>query len=127
MSLPSTPYPPQGVLSLAVALAWHSRFPRGCTSTSSHSHLPGANPTSNGLAPPLTALAWLLEKWFEHAPLRTQPWPAHASRMWVVGGGAQSPTPPIMLCVLKPTSASLSLLLLSELVSYGHLPRWPSC
>ena len=53
-SLPT--HPPQGVLGL-VALAWHSRFPRGCTSTSSHSHIPGANPTPNDLAPQLTALA----------------------------------------------------------------------
>ena len=107
MSLPSTPYPPQGVLSLAVALAWHSRFPRGCTSTSSHSHLPGANPTSNGLAPLLTALAWLLEKWFEHTPLRT-PTLACPCQQDVGSWGRGSESHPSNHAVCLQTNLSLS-------------------
>lgn len=104
-SLPT--HPPQGVLGLAVALVWHSRFPRGCTSTSSHSHLPGANLTPNDLAPQLTALAWLLEKWFERTPLRP-PTLAWRCQQDVCSWGRGSESHPSNHPVCSQTNLSLS-------------------
>lgn len=61
-------------------------------------------------------------------PFVPQPLPPHSQQgVYSWGRGLTVPPPPILLCDLEPTSASLSLPLLSELVIYGHLPRWPSC